>query len=571
MSNILIVKMNIKVLTIAGKILYQFCTQNRTVYFLYFESVRCMLGSMKKLGINSFWRKGQVMETVNKRNTEKANTFLPFIWFFLGFGLFMFTRSTLFVPVAIVLAPVFILLFIRSQKHGKGIMLTLLGFCLSITIALWGLFDFGDDTVSLAFNIIRSVLLALALALPYISDRLLYYRVKGFMTTLVFPVSATALYFLISLEGPFDGDGVFSLYFIGDLSLKQFVSVTGLWGLIFILSWVSSVICWFWENKFQWNKIKKGVAIFSSIITMVFVFGGVKHSPFMYSEDLNTVRIAAVVLHGPDKEILNIENMLKNKTGSPYDVTMSRIENLTKQAALGGAKIVSFQEYAILVEKKNKEKLLKALQEIAKAHGIHLSICYGLLAEKGKGENRHIFINDQGEIEVNYLKRYLFGLDPLGGEAVYMKKGPEIIPVVNTPYGNIGISICRDMSFPAYIRQAGKKHVDIMLSSSFDFPRGKGHRYLMRAIENGFSFVRPTYNGVTFAVDYHGRILASKDYFAASNEIMYADVPTKGKKTIYPIIGDVFAWLCVLCFCAFVVLSRKGRARPEKNQLAPNP
>jgi apolipoprotein N-acyltransferase len=48
---------------------------------------------------------------------------------------------------------------------------------------------------------------------------------------------------------------------------------------------------------------------------------------------------------------------------------------------------------------------------------------------------------------------------------------------------------------------------------------------------------------------------------------MYADVPMKGKKTIYPIIGDVFAWLCVLGLGAFAVLSRKGRARAEKNKL----
>ena len=507
------------------------------------------------------------MEMVNKKNTGKMNYYLPVVWFFLGFGLFMFTRSTLFVAISIVLAPIFILLFMRSQRPGKGVMFTLLGFCLSVTVSLWGLFDFGDDTFALAFNVVRSVLLAFALALPYIADRLMYNKVKGFLATLVFPVSAAALYFLISLEGPFDGDGVFSLYFIGDLSLKQFVSVTGLWGLIFILSWISSVICWVWDNEFHWNQINKAVAIFSSIITIVFVFGGIKHSPFMYSDDLNTVRIAAVVLNSIDREILKLETILKNKTSSPFDVAMSRIKNLTKQAALGGAKIVSFQEYAILVEEKNKEKLIEAFQEIAIEHGIHLSISYGVFAEKGKGENRHIFINDQGEIEVNYLKRYLFGLDPIGGEAVYMKKGPEIIPVVNTSYGNIGISICRDMSFPSYIRQAGKKHVDIMLSPAFDFPRGMEHRYLMRAIENGFSYVRPTYNGVTFAVDYHGRILASKDYFATSNEIMYADVPMKGKKTIYPIIGDVFAWLCVLGLGAFAVLSRKGRARAEKNKL----
>jgi hypothetical protein len=34
-----------------------------------------------------------------------------------------------------------------------------------------------------------------------------------------------------------------------------------------------------------------------------------------------------------DKKILNLENILKNKTSSPFDVTMLRIENSTKQAA----------------------------------------------------------------------------------------------------------------------------------------------------------------------------------------------------------------------------------------------
>jgi len=500
------------------------------------------------------------MESVKKIQTEEKNNTLSLLWFFLGFGLFMFTRSTLFVPVSIVLAPIFILLFIRSQKPGKGIILTFLGFCLSMTIALWGLFDLGDGALTPIFNILRSVLLAITLALPYIADRLMFCRVKGFLTTLIFPVSATALYFLNSLEGPFDGDGVFSLYFIGDLALKQLVSVTGLWGLIFILSWTSSAITWAWQNEFQWHKVKKGVTIFSSIITIVFVFGGVKISPFLYSDDLNTVRIAAVVLNLPDKKILNLENTLKNKTVSPIGTNILRIENLTKQAVLGGAKIVSFQEYTAFAEEKNKDELVEAFQEMAKKHSIHLSISYAVFADRGKGENRHIFINDRGEVEINYLKRYLWGFDPIGGEAVYLKKGPEIIPVVNTPYGTIGISICRDMSFSPYIRQAGKKHVDIMLSSAFDFPRGKGHRYLMRAIENGFSFVRPTCNGVTFAVDYNGRILASKDYFATSNEIMYADVPIKGRKTIYPIIGDVFAWLCVLGFGVFVMLSIKGNA-----------
>ncbi len=244
---------------------------------------------------------------------------------------------------------------------------------------------------------------------------------------------------------------------------------------------------------------------------------------------------------------------------------MATINRLTKQAASGSAKIVTFQEYAILIEKADKKKFFTELKRISKDNAVYLSLTYAVLIENEKGENRHIFLNDTGEIEINYLKRYLFGFAPVGGEPVYLKKGPEIIPVVKTPYGNIGISICRDMSFAPYIRQAGLKDVDIMLGPSADSPRSRGHVSLIRAIENGFSFVRPTYNGISYAVDYHGNVLASKDYFATSNEIMYADVPTKGIKTLYPIIGDAFGWLSVLGFGALVVMSIKGRVRKESD------
>ena len=37
--------------------------------------------------------------------------------------------------------------------------------------------------------------------------------------------------------------------------------------------------------------------------------------------------------------------------------------------------------------------------------------------------------------------------------------------------------------------------------------------------------------------------------------IMYADVPTKGVKTLYPHIGDVFGWLCVVGFLGLILLS----------------
>ena len=107
--------------------------------------------------------------------------YLPLILFLLGFGIFIFTRMSKLVPtipIAILIAPVFILRFIRTQPSKRGIWLTLLGFILIINIGLWGIFDMGGGISSLIFNLIRSTLLAILYFLPYMADRLIYPKFK---------------------------------------------------------------------------------------------------------------------------------------------------------------------------------------------------------------------------------------------------------------------------------------------------------------------------------------------------------------------------------------------------------
>ena len=85
------------------------------------------------------------------------NNYLSVVWLGLGFGIFLFTRMSKLVPtipVAMLIAPIFILRFIRTQPTRRGILLTLLGFLLTINIALWGIFDMGGDIASLIFNLI---------------------------------------------------------------------------------------------------------------------------------------------------------------------------------------------------------------------------------------------------------------------------------------------------------------------------------------------------------------------------------------------------------------------------------
>jgi apolipoprotein N-acyltransferase len=493
---------------------------------------------------------------------------LPVLWFFLGFGIFMFTRRSEIVPtigIAIIIAPIFILGFIRTQTTKKGILLTFLGFVLSLNIALWGLFELSDKSSSLIINLVRSSLLAIPFSLPYIADKLIYpkFKKKGILSTLTFPIITTAIFFLFSLEGPFDGDAIFAVFGYGNLIFKQIASIAGLWGFVFIFSWFASVINYSWEKKFNWAKIKTITLIFSSVLLIILLFGAIKTSSLI-SPESDTVKIASIVLIPEDGKAVPMEEIYRNKTLSPFEETMSKIENLTKKAVSNNAKIVTFQENSMTVSEENENKLIRQSKKTAKENDIYFSITYGIFPKEGKGVNKQLLINNQGEIEIDYTKRYLLGLGEHGETGVF-KKGPEVIQTAATPYGRIGISICRDMSFPPYIRQAGKNNVDIMLGPSYDFPKSTSPSYALRAIENGFSFVRPVYNGISFAVDYEGKILAQMDSDKTENGIMYADVPGKGVKTIYSIIGDLLGWLCVLGFVAFVVMSIIGRAHKKHN------
>jgi len=494
---------------------------------------------------------------------------LPTIWFLLGFIIFMFTRKSALVPTisfTILIAPIFILRFIRTQPAKRGIWLTLLGFILSMNIALWKLFEFDNASLMTFFSLIRSSLLAIVWFLPYMIDRLIYpkFKERGVLSTLTFPISVTAILLIVSLEGPFDsGGGTISKFLLGPLVLQQTLSLFGIWIFVFVYSWLISIINYFWENQFQWKKIIKPGIVYLSVLLLMFLFGVIKRTTFAPSET-DTVKIAAIVLIPEDGKTVRMERIFHEKTTTPFEKTINRIESLTKKAAENDAKIVSFQEHAMIIKESDEERLRENFKRIARENKIYLSVTYAYFAKKGKGENIHLFVDDTGIIKLDYTKRYLLGFASWGENAVFWK-GKEIIQSTQTPYGKIGIAICRDFAFSSFIKQAAKSDVDIMLGPSYDWPKSFGPAYRTTAIENGFSFVRPTYNGVSHATDYNGNVIATMDSEKTEDGIMYVDVPTKGVKTLFPIVGNFLGWICVVGMLALIFIGKFGKKRKITN------
>ena len=488
------------------------------------------------------------------------------ILFVLGFGLFMFCRRSDFLPMIpemIIVAPIFILRFSRVLPAGRSIMLTILGFVLAFNISLWGIFDMGDPTLSLVFNVVRSTIIALYYALPYVVDRLVTPRTgKSLLSTLVFPAAMTASMFLSSMPPPIDGTAAKNVFATAPLPLLQIYALAGLWGFVFLWSWLAACINHAWENGFGRRSTLAAALALIVVFGGLFAWGGFR---IYTAPETPTVKIAAVVtpaeVGGPESMV----QVFEDRMTSPYEPTMDHIRSMTAEAAANEAKIVAFNEFAIVITEADHERTRAEFAKIAADNGVWLAIPYGWVPETGKGANRQLLIDDTGAVQADYQKRFLLGFGDFGENAVF-EKGAEIIQTADSPYGRIALAICRDMSFPDFARQAGLAGADIMLTGSHEFPRGITINDPHRAIENGFTHVRPTYDGITYAMDPYGRLLGQMNRGTGEPGIMYVDVPTKGVRTFYARFGDWLGWLSMGLVVIFalgaIVAGRAGRTAP---------
>ena len=253
---------------------------------------------------------------------------------------------------------------------------------------------------------------------------------------------------------------------------------------------------------------------------------------------------------------------LESRKIPPLKKTIEVMENLSVRAARAGAKIAFWQEYGALVAKDDEEAFIDRGSKLALQENIYLMLGMGVLSpDPGvRGENKVVLIDPLGKVRWKYVKSHLVP----GIESPYMVQGEEKIPVLDTPFGKIASVICFDLDFASFVRQAGKGGVDLLLGPSLDWQEITPLHTRMttfRSIENGFSMIRCTGEGLSIAVDYQGRALAVANDFTTDESVMIADVPTQGVTTIYSQIGDLFAWLCgagfVIIF-AWALLRRKA-------------
>lgn len=486
------------------------------------------------------------------------------LWLATAAGLLLFSNGANTVPLAAWLAPVFVLRFVRGQILKVGLPVAYLLFVSAFAFQFRGMVPLPG----IAYYIFL-VVWGIPLVLPYIIDRLLAHRLSGLTASFVFPSAWAATEYVLS-RGPYGTWGSVAYSQYGNLALLQILSVTGLWGITFLIGWFAAVCNWLWEEGLDSKRARAGAWLCVGAIASVMLLGGARMALFPPSSQ--TVRVASISKRKIEPELSDaVSSRLFEGQATSDDMDAIQrwatamdndLLSRAEREMQAGARIVFWGETNAPVMKEDETAFVARGRGMATKYQAYFGMALGVL-NRGRApslENKLVLMQPDGQVAWEYNKAH-----PVpGSEAALQVRGDGKLRALDTPYGQLSSIICFDGDFPQLLAQAGALRTDVMLDPSNDWRAiDPWHTQMasFRTIEQGFNLIRQTSQGLSAAFDYQGRRLAAMDHYQTTDYAMVSQVPTKGVRTIYTRLGDWFAWLCLLGLACLTVLSlRKKRA-----------
>jgi apolipoprotein N-acyltransferase len=495
------------------------------------------------------------------------------------------------VPFAAWIAPAGIIVVSDLLKPVRSFLVSTLILLLSGSVAM-----FHVIPVPPILFIPLLIQISLFAAIPFLLNRLVMRHIKGWEVTLVFPCVATVWEYVMSFMG---GGTWGSLAYtqMNNLALVQIASITGMWGITFLLAWCSSIVAWSFQQGWYWKRIGKPSMAFLSVIAIVSAYGWIRINPY-FQKHGPTVRVAGITgfqlepvltmyrdafdkdlkvdlntltQTSPEVEEINkaLVMFIRNpfapefrNTLTAFDKFQESMLELAAREAESGAKIISFSEALMFTVKPIEDSLINKGRILAREKNVNLLLCVGsfLPGEIKQGakyiENKAILIDSTGRVVYTFFKNKPV---PIVEGSV---PGNGVVPVFASHVGRLATSICYDADFPQLMRQAGVKDTDILLLPAGDWKEISPYHSdmaRMRAIENGFSMLRPVSGATTIACDPFGRVLGSNEFYGEGERVLVTHVPVNGVTTLYSRVGDYFIWLSAAALIFVIILNAYSR------------
>lgn len=370
----------------------------------------------------------------------------------------------------------------------------------------------------------------LAFAVATLLFRALVLRGADWSALVSLPAMTVALEYLRNLTTPHGTAGSLAYSQLGFLPFLQLASITGPWGMTFVLAmFPCAITIWLHGRKSSPRSALRVLAAGIAVPAAVILYGAIRLS----------------MPAGPTVRVGLIASDLKANdtvTGPGADT-----ERLFRDYAQTASTLVAQGAQAIVIPEKLGVVLQNdsaaddaILQSLADKSGV--TVVAGAVVVDGSVKYNEARIYAPRQPLQRYHKEHM--LPPFESD---LKPGKTLTLL---PRGGQlwGVAICKDMDFASPASRYGKADVGLLLVPAWDFvvdAGWHGHIAIMRGVEDGFSIARAAKNGFLTVSDNRGRILGEVRSNAAPFSTLLVDVPVTHKWTLYQLLGEWFAWVAI--------------------------
>jgi apolipoprotein N-acyltransferase len=414
------------------------------------------------------------------------------------------------------------------------------------------LFSYLAQLMPIGIVIVSLVIPAIAFALAILTTRYAVLYFKHWSTIFVFPAVWTSYEYLLSVVSPHGTAGSLAYTQIDILPLVQIVSLTGLWGVTFLLTLIPACIAVAWHLRRNKKQAVPALVIPLFLGLLSLCFGWVRLAQPISGQSIR------VGLAATDTTIRYFRTANSKEALPVVQAYARRINNL----AARGAKVIVLPEKFVGVTPAYADDVYRILREAARNN--HVAVIAGLnRIGTEHSMNEAVVFSPEGQVVAEYNKIHLVP----GFESRYQAgtKPAEFSFFTTTA----GVAICKDMDFPGLLSQYARDGVGIVFVPAWDFGQDRqwhARMAMMRGIEGGFAVARSAQNGLLTVSDHLGRMLAEDKSSREADVLLVSDIQPGPGVTFYSMSGDWMAWLNLLFLMLLLtkILFQRWRTRRGK-------
>jgi apolipoprotein N-acyltransferase len=369
-----------------------------------------------------------------------------------------------------------------------------------------------------------------ALAAAVLLFRALILRGAVWRGLLAYPALWVTFEYLRNLTTPHGSAGSFAYSQLQFLTFLQLSSITGPWGMSFILLLFAAALALGLHSRARSPKVAlRVVGTGVGVVLAVLLFGAVR----LAIPQTEKVKVGLIASDAGT-------NLTVADPGQDTERLFRDYAREAEKLAASGAQVIVMPE-KLGVTLEGKEGATDAILQ-AVADQTRATVVAGVVQVDLPAKYNEARVYVPRAAVQRYDKEHM--LPPFESN---LTPGTSLVTLPRLQK-TWGVAICKDMDFASPARRYGAAGAGLMLVPAWDFnvdAAWHGHIAVMRGVEDGFSIARAAKNGFLTVSDNRGRIVGEVRSGSAPFATLLVDVPSQHSRTVYQALGDWFAWVAI--------------------------